>query len=205
MNTKTFFAAFLVVSMAAVGCSKSGTSTTVGSADSVSKFTKSLANNGAIAYVQMDSLMRNYGMFIDMSDEFGKKQKSAESDLNARGRSLERELMEFQEKAQKGILTRFQISSQEEALQKKQQEFVLHRDRTMNNLGEQEQAMMSQISESIMSYVTEFNRSAGYSMILTTSGGQPILTADPELDITQQILAELNKRYLESKDKEVKK
>lgn len=203
MNNKLIFTSLLALSMAAIGCSKSGNST-VGSVDSVAQFTKSVANNGAIAYIQMDSLMRNYGMFIDMSDEFGKKQKNAENDLNARGRNLEREVMEFQDKAQKGILTRFQISSQEEALQKKQQDFVAHRDRTMNSLGQQEQTMMSQISEAILNYVKEYNQSAGYSMILTTSGGQPVLTADPELDITQPILTELNKRYLESKEKEAK-
>lgn len=203
MNNKLIFTSLLALSMAAIGCSKSGNST-VGSVDSVAQFTKSVANNGAIAYIQMDSLMRNYGMFVDMSDEFGKKQKNAENDLNARGRNLEREVMEFQNKAQKGILTRFQISSQEEALQKKQQDFVAHRDRTMNSLGQQEQTMMSQISEAILNYVKEYNQSAGYSMILTTSGGQPVLTADPELDITQSILTELNKRYLESKEKEAK-
>lgn len=205
MNNNLILTSLLAVSMAIVGCSKSGNSTVVGSADSVAQFTKAVANNGAIAYIQMDSLMHNYGMFIDMSDEFGKKQKNAENDLNARGRNLEREVMEFQDKAQKGILTRFQISSQEEALQKKQQDFVAHRDRTMNSLGQQEQTMMSQISEAILSYVKEYNQSAGYSMILTTTGGQPVLTADPELNITTQILTELNKRYLESKEKETKK
>lgn len=204
MNNKILFTSLLSISIAFIGCSKSGNSNTVGSVDSVSQFTKAVANNGAIAYIQMDSLMRNYGMFIDMSDEFGKKQKNAENDLNARGRSLEREVMEFQDKAQKGILTRFQISSQEEALQKKQQDFVAHRDRTMNSLGQQEQTMMNQISESILSYVKQYNQDAGYSMILTTTGGQPVLTADPELDITEQILTELNKRYLEAKEKEAK-
>lgn len=203
MKRKTFILSSLAfVSMSFfVGCADSSKSgNTADSKSEISVESSAIGDaksyNGKIAYIQMDSLMRNYGMFIDMSDDFGKKQKRLENDLNQKAAGLEREIMEFQEKAQKGLLTRFQITSQEEALQKKQQDVLNYRDKVMADLAQNEQVMMTQIADAIQSYVKEYNQDMGYSMILTSSGGQPVLVADPSLDITKAILDELNKRYL---------
>lgn len=176
-----------------------------GKTDSLSSFTSQLQYNGAIAFIRMDSMMVNYGMYIDMSDEFAKKQQKAEADVNGRGRALERSVAEYQEKAQKGLLTRFQMTSMEEDLQKKQQGFMAYRDKVMADLAKQEQDMSNGIAESIMAYVKEYNADKKYSMILTTSGVSPVIVADPNLDITREILSELNKRYLEKKEAEGKK
>lgn len=176
-----------------------------GKTDSLSSFTSQLQYNGAIAFIRMDSMMVNYGMYIDMSDEFAKKQQKAEADVNGRGRALERSVAEYQEKAQKGLLTRFQMTSMEEDLQKKQQGFMAYRDKVMADLAKQEQDMSNGIAESIMAYVKEYNADKKYSMILTTSGVSPVIVADPNLDITREILTELNKRYLEKKEAEGKK
>ena len=37
-------------------------------------------------------------------------------------------------------------------------------------------------------------------MILTNSGGAPVITADPALDITDDVLAGLNEEYIKSKN-----
>lgn len=181
------------------------------SSDSASKGSDSttvaanLAYNGKIAYLRMDSLMRGYGMYIDMSDTFTKKQAQVQSELQAKGRALEREMMEYQDKAQKGLVTRYQAQTIEEGLQKKQQDLVAYRDRVMNEMGEQEAVMSNNISKAVMDYLKEYNNTKLYSMIFQTTGGTPILIADPSLDITAEVLAELNKRYLADKEKEAAK
>ncbi|MEG0467406.1 MAG: OmpH family outer membrane protein [Mucinivorans sp.] len=155
----------------------------------------SVAYNGKIAFVRMDSLMSGYGMYIDMSDEFGKKQQKIQAELTAKGRGLEREAMEYQEKAQKGLITRYQAQSTEEGLQKKQQDIMAYRDRVMGELGQQEAAMSREIFAAVSSFLQEYNVTKGYSMILQTAGSNPVLVADPNLDITTEVLAELNKLY----------
>ena len=37
-------------------------------------------------------------------------------------------------------------------------------------------------------------------MILTNQGGAPVITADPALDITEDVLAGLNAEYIRNKD-----
>lgn len=151
--------------------------------------------NGKIVYLRMDSLMRGYGMYIDMSDEFGKKQTKVQSELTAKGRSLEREVAEYQEKAQKGLITRYQAQTTEEGLQKKQGDIVAYRDRVMNELAQEESVMSATILKQVMDYLREYNVEKKYSMIIQTMGGNPVILADPSLDITSDVLTELNRRY----------
>lgn len=179
----------------AVACS-GGSSTTTSSKDSSSVLNPTdIDYSGQIAFVRMDSLMRGYGMYIDMSDAFGKKQQKIQNELTNKGRGLERDAMEYQEKAQKGLITPYQAKTTEEGLQKKQQEIVAYRDRVLGELSEEEGVMSAEIYQTVMEYLTEYNADKGYSMILQTSGGNPVLIGDPKLDITNEVLSELNKRY----------
>lgn len=151
--------------------------------------------NGKTVYVQIDSLMRGYGMSIDLQDAFQKKSLKAQNELTAKGRNLEREARDFQEKAQKGLITRSQGQDIEAGLQKKQQAVMEYRDKMMAELTEEETVMMNQISETVMTYVKKYNVENKYSMIISTQGANPILIADPALNITDELLKGLNEEY----------
>ena len=83
----------------------------------------------------------------------------------------------------------------QENLEKKQQSFVQHRDKVMNELAEQEQVMLNKIHYNITEYLKEFNSDYRFKIILSTTSGGPVMNADPSLDITQIVLEELNKKY----------
>lgn len=158
------------------------------------------AVEGDIVYVRMDSLMTNYEMVKELGAAFEEKSGKAETDLTNRGRSLERELMSAQEKVQKGLVTRQQAQSLEEELGRKQQNFMNHRDKLLNELAEEEQVMMNRISNSIMQFLEDFNKDFRYKMIISTSGASPILHATPDLDITNEVLEGLNAYYKANKE-----
>lgn len=205
--TKLITATFAIaVATIFVSCS-GGKSTSTSSSDSTSTAVTAsgIAYNGKIAYIRMDSLMRGYGMYIDMSDELSKKGRNVEADITQRGRTLEKEVADFQDKAQKGLITLYQGQSIEKDLQKKQQELLQHRDNMMGQLQQEEMVMSNNISVAIMDYIKEYNNDKKYSMILQTTGSTPVLVADPSMDITTEVLTELNKRYLDTKSKETKK
>ena len=83
----------------------------------------------------------------------------------------------------------------QENLEKKQQSFVQHRDKVMNELAEQEQVMLNKIHYNITEYLKEFNSDYRFKIILSTTSGGPVMNADPSLDITQIVLEGLNKKY----------
>ncbi len=197
------FAAVAAMGLAMLGCSDKGSSAADGNAADSTQTAAAdshIEYNGQIVYVQLDSLMRGYGMAIDLQAEFAAKSEKAQNELTAKGRSLEREMRDYQEKAQKGLITRFQAQDIESGLQKKQQSVLEYRDRMMQELGEEEAVMMNRISEAIMQYVKKYNAEKKYSMIISTQGANTVLIADPALNITDELLEGLNAEYRAQQD-----
>jgi len=158
--------------------------------------------NGQIVYIQIDSLQTAYGKFIDMSAEFQKKQTQAQAQLQSRGQKFQSEVNEFQTKVQQGQMTEYQARIRNEELQKKQAELEAYSNKVANDLAQEQMVISNQLSKEINDFLVEYNNEHHYSMILQTSGGMPVALADPSLDITADIVAELNRRYekeLESK------
>lgn len=183
-------AALLLVSCGQSSSTATGTlatdSTTIGTPDSY---------NGKIAFIRMDSLRNGYGMFIDESDEFGKKSQKAETELASRGRALQQEAIDLNDKMQKGLVTRYQAETTGKTLQKKEQDLMAYRDRKSNELAEEQAVLSAKIAKTVLDYLKEYNLTHKYSMIIQTEGSMPVVLADPSLDITADVLAELNRRY----------
>lgn len=193
---KKLLIAASILSVLAVGCTD-GKSTK----DTPATTTEGVSASSAVAYVQLDSLITKYDMYVELRASYEEKAKKAEAELTSKGRSLERDVMDYQEKVQKGLITRAQAQTLEEELTKKQQSFMQQRDKVMAEMGEEEQVMLNQIQHSITEYLKEFNADLRYGLILSTSGGTPVLNADPKLNITVEVLGGLNKKYADSKKK----
>ncbi|MFI3295008.1 MAG: OmpH family outer membrane protein [Rikenellaceae bacterium] len=181
-----------------VSCGDNSTSTSSTTPSAAVQPASGAATSANIAFIRMDSVMNSYGLFMDLNDEFNKKQAAAQKQLQTKVAGLEREVAEYQEKVQKGLVTRYQATSIEEGLQKKQQEISQYQEKTAAELSEAQMVMSSQVSKEILDYLNEYNAVKGYSMILQTMGGSPVIIADPALDITSEVLMVLNARYEES-------
>lgn len=195
---KILFAASLIA-LVATGCKDGNTTketaTTSNEAASVS---------AAVAYVQIDSLITKYDMYEELRTAYEEKAKKADTELTSKGRALERDVMDYQDKVQKGLVTRAQAQTLEEGLNKKQQTFVQQREKVMAEMGEEERVMLNQIQYSITEYLKEFNADGRFGIIMSTSGGTPILNGDPKLDLTKEVLSGLNKKYADTKTKSAK-
>jgi outer membrane protein len=152
-----------------------------------------------IAYISMDSLVTNYNRFIDLSSAFEAKATKVQSDLEARARSLQNEVLSFQEKVNKGLMTSRDAAAEQQRIETKGQQFEADRQNRLADLSEEEQVMTNQVFYAINEYVAKFNADLRYKMILTTSGGSPVIHADPALNITSEILRGLNDEYATEK------
>lgn len=150
---------------------------------------------GAIAYVNLDSLMRHYDFVKDKGGELEQEAKRVETELTNEGRSLERAFASAQEKIEKGLVTRAQAAQLEQDLMMRQQTLMQNRDQRQMELAEKEQVFMNNFYHNLSTYIEEYNAGYKYSMILSTSGGSPILNANPALDITMEIVNGLNEEY----------
>ena len=148
-----------------------------------------------LAYVNIDTVIFRFDMFRDKREDLLTKQKSAEAELNSRGTQYEKGARDYQEKVQKGLVTRATAAEMEQALLQQQQELVGLRDKLQSNLMEDEQVMNRQILEYITKFLDENKTEYNYQYIFGKSFGSVILYGDPASDITQIVLDAINKKY----------
>ena len=148
-----------------------------------------------IAYVNIDSVIFKFDMFFDRRNDLMAKQKSAEAELNSKGSLYEKGAKDYQDKVNKGLVTRATAAQIEQSLVQQQQELVSLRDKLQSNLMEEEQVMNRQILEYITKFLEENKTDYNYQYILGKSFGSVVLYGDNTLDITPKVLDAINKKY----------
>jgi outer membrane protein len=148
-----------------------------------------------IAFVNIDSVIYKFDMFFDRRADLMAKQKNAEAELNSKGTLFQKNANDYQDKVNKGLITRADAAEREKALTQQQQELVTLRDNLQSNLMEEEQVMNRQIVEYITSFLEANKADYNYQYILGKSFGSVVLYGDGGLDITQKVLDALNKKY----------
>lgn len=150
---------------------------------------------GGIAYVNIDTVIFRFDMFADRREELVTKQKSAEAELNSKGTQYEKGVRDYQDKVNKGLVTRATAAQMEQALTQQQQELLTLRDNLQSNLMEEEQVMNRQILEYITKFLEDNKATYNYQFILGKSFGSVVLYGDSGLDITQKVLDAINVKY----------
>jgi len=154
---------------------------------------------GGIAYVNIDTIIFNLDLFRDRKDELMTKSKNAEAELNSKGTQYQNGVKDYQDKVNKGLVTRATAAQIEQGLQQQQQELIALRDKLQAGLAEEEQVMNRQVLEYITKYIEENKTQYNYQFILGKSFGGPVLYSNSSLDMTQQLLTALNKKYKSEK------
>lgn len=150
-----------------------------------------------IAYVDLDSLKAKYNRAIDLSAAFEAKMAKSQSDLEVRARRLQNEIADFQEKVSKGLMTRSQAAELQAQLERKSANFDVQSQQKQEELAEEQYVTVNQIMYAITQYLAKFNADHRYKMVLSTTGGVPVLHADPALNITNEVIDGLNAEYAE--------
>ena len=154
-----------------------------------------------IVYVNFDTLLNNYDMFFDLQRQFLERQQKLESELTSNSRNYERQVVEFQDRVQKGLLTRSQAQQRELELIQVQQNLMEQRDQYSRELMEEEQVMNRQLQHSIYDFLDEYNKNYNYQYILSHSFGGPFLYTDKNLNITKDVIEGLNRQYRDNRQR----
>ena len=160
----------------------------------------SAACKGDIVYVDLDRILMEYDMANDLRSVVETKVQNIQAEVNRRGKKLEKEVTEFQQKIEKGLLTRSVAEAQNQKLQQQDIEFQNYAAQKQQEIQEEQVVMMNQLGDAIKTFLDKYNAEKQYAMILTNTGGAPVITADAALDITDAVLAGLNEEYIETKN-----
>lgn len=154
----------------------------------------------AIAYVNIDTLVINYNLFIDRNEELTQKRNESEAELQIQSKSFEKEVRDFQDKVGKGLITRTKAQQLQQELAQKEQQLYAMRDNLAMQLSEEEQVMYRQVLSEVMDYLKEYNKEYNYKYIFSNSFGGQLLYTDISLNITNDVLIGLNETYVKDKE-----
>ena len=162
---------------------------------------------GAIVYFNLDRILDEYDMANDLRSVVETKVGSIQQEINRRGSKLEKDVKAFQDKIDKGLLTRSVAEVQGQKLQEQQNSFQQYAAQKQQEMAEEQQVMLNQIADAIKTFLDEYNAEKKYAMIISTQGyvlPATVACSNPELDITDDILQGLNAAYVKTKAKETK-
>lgn len=160
-------------------------------------------NKGAIVYFDLDRVINEYDMANDLSSVLQTKLESVDQEITRRGNKLQSDVNAFQEKMDKGLLTRSTAEAQNEKLQKQQNDFQNYYAQKQQEMQEEQAVTMNQIADAIKTFIDKFNEEKQYAMIIANQGDilpSPVVAGSPELDITDEIIEGLNAEYVQTKN-----
>ena len=147
-----------------------------------------------IAYVEVDSIMTQYKFCKDYSLILQKKGQNIQNTLAAKQQQLQAAAANFQQKVQQNAYTREQAEGIQAGLQKQSNDLQALDQRLSNEFQVETAKYNNALRDSIQHFLAAYNKDKKYSLILSKAGDN-LLYVDKAYDITNEVIAGLNKAY----------
>ncbi|MDR1739916.1 MAG: OmpH family outer membrane protein [Bacteroidales bacterium] len=153
-----------------------------------------------IATVNTDSLSANFDMVAEITKEIEATGKKLEGDLR-------RQMTAFQSDYENYLkigatMTLSEQKKKEAQLESRQQELAALQQRYSEQAAQHQIQKMQEVQEYIFAFIASYNKEHGkYNVILPRSMSSGILYADPEMDITGEVIEAINAEYAKTRKK----
>lgn len=147
-----------------------------------------------IAYVEVDSIMSQYKFCKDYSLILQKKGQNIQNTLGQKQQQLQAAAANFQQKVQQNAYTREQAEAIQAGLQRQNNDLQTLNQRLSNEFQAETNKYNEALRDSIQHFLKAYNKDKKYSLILSKAGDN-LLYADKTFDITNEVIAGLNKAY----------
>ena len=162
------------------------------------------AGSGAIVYFNLDRVLNEYDMANDLRSVVESKAQGIQEEVNRRGNKLQNDVNSFQEKINKGLITRSVAEVQGQKLEQQRNDFNNFANQKNQEIAEEQQVMMNNIGDAIKTFLDKYASDNSYAMVIATQGDilpAPVAAADSYLDVTDDIIVKLNDEYVKTKSK----
>ena len=149
-------------------------------------------DRGKIVYVDSGRLMSNYKPMIDAKREFEKKQSVWNANIDSLTKDVQSAITKYQKTLTDGSGKEKSLSK--ELIGAKQKELMNYQNAIKQNAAKEEQTLTAGILNDVNSYLLQYGKKKGYKLILIAANGN-IAYAEQNLDITDQVLSDLNSDY----------
>ena len=146
-----------------------------------------------IAYVTTGTLINEYLGMQEANEIYQQQRSEWQSNLDSLKRGVNTAIKNY--KMDSVNLTESEKIERKSNLLRMQQGFYTYSNTMAEKVAQAEEKMTMGVLNQINSYISEYGKAHGYTIILGTSSSGNILYGDEAIDITEEILEGLNKTY----------
>ncbi len=147
-----------------------------------------------IAYVEVDSIMTQYQFCKEYTKILETKGNNIQKTLASKQQALQNAAANFQQKIQQNAYTREQAEAIQAGLQKQSNDLQGLNQRLSSEFQTETDKYNKALHDSLQHYLAAYNKDKKYGMIFAKQGDN-VLYADKAYDITNEVVAGLNKAY----------
>lgn len=202
MNKKNIFRTMAIAAVATLSlaaCDKSNPQM-----DQKDNAAQQTAPSDKIAYVEVDSIMTQYTFCKEYSKILETKGNNIQKTLAGKQQALQEAAANFQQKIQANALTREQAEAYQAGLQKQNNDLQQLNQRLSAEFQTETDNYNKALHDSLQHYLAVYNKDKKYALIFSKQGDN-LLYADKAYDITNEVIAGLNKAYKPAKAAAAKK
>lgn len=184
---------FLMAAMAMTSCSNNDKTASQPDNQSDAQNVTSSIN---IRYIDADSIAAHYNLAKDFKEAQLRQISKMDNAQRTRGAEIQKLGNSIQQKINSnGYLSQESFNADQELLNKKQVEAQNYLASLQREAEQEMLQQQMQLTDSIESFIKEFNKTKGYDAILYKAAG---VYFNPALDITDEVIKGLNARYVKS-------
>ncbi len=150
-------------------------------------------NNPKIAYVKSSHLIAQYQGFIDATQAYQGKNSLWQANIDTLRNELQQEIEELE--ASKPNMTVKEVTLSEELITNKQRQFMQYQQAIQQKAQEEDQSMSNKVLEEVNAFLKEYGKKHNYTIIFGATEVGNVIYAKGTIDITEQVLGELNRSY----------
>lgn len=153
-----------------------------------------------IAYVNTDSLWSQYEFVKDALSGLERSESQMKGQLEAAANKLKTDYEEYVRQAKAGMLSLQQQKDTEALLKKTQDDGIQMEQRMTQQLMGHQKNVNEQLTDTILSFLNNYRLENNYTLILQYGYSSGLLSANPELDVTPDVVKRLNAKYAYDKN-----
>src|SRR5688572_2474826 len=147
----------------------------------------------SIAYINSDSVLKNYDFLKDNRVVLEAKEKQMGTDYRNRAQSLQNEITSYQRN--QANLTIGQARALEEDLAKKQQNLQMYEQSLSQELMNEQNKLNRELYDRITKFLKKYGQDNGLQLVLKYDISSDVLYGVEPLDITSVVVNGLNEAY----------
>lgn len=147
-------------------------------------------NEDKTAYVDTTRLIKEYSEMKEVESQFTSRSEVIKQELDSVAKGFQQEVMEYQENM--ATMSQAERQAKEQELMQKQQMLQQQQQMRSGQLRQESDAVVDSLITKVKDFVKEYGKKNDYKYIFGSNESANIMYAEEGLDITDEVLKELN-------------